>query len=222
MKAIVIFAPYAPLAVLGIKTIETKTAPPAGDMKPEGVQPSPGCAINAGERVAVVLGKRVNRYEDCPEAWDRLADALPTNELGPGLAEAFAKGWVGHLGYKLGAVIGTVVVSEALPMVAERECDGYPAPAAGMLTVSGPACPVPTLLRFRWSRNAWALAPALYAQKDGLSPQLPLGEFAPGRWGWMLTDPQPCDPIPVVGKQGVFRLPEDVAAQLSAREDNPR
>jgi hypothetical protein len=44
--------------------------------------------------------------------------------------------------------------------------------------------------------------------------QLQLGDFTPGRWGWLLSDPQPCDPIPCKGKQGVFVLPDDVAAQI--------
>ena len=37
-----------------------------------------------------------------------------------------------------------------------------------------------------------------------VTDQLPYGDFAPGRWAWMLTNVQPCGPTPAKGKQGLW------------------
>lgn len=34
--------------------------------------------------------------------------------------------------------------------------------------------------------------------------QLPYGDYTPGRYGWILTDPEPCDPIPTRGQLGLW------------------
>lgn len=44
-----------------------------------------------------------------------------------------------------------------------------------------------------------------------ISDQLPFADFTPGRWALILSDPQPADPIPCKGRQGVFELPADIA-----------
>lgn len=42
--------------------------------------------------------------------------------------------------------------------------------------------------------------------------QLPYGDFAPGRWAWLLDDVTACDPIPAKGRQGLWEweLPTSV------------
>ena len=49
-----------------------------------------------------------------------------------------------------------------------------------------------------------------------VTDQLPYGDFTPGRWAWLITGVGTLDePIPCKGKQGVWRLPDDIAAQVT-------
>jgi len=200
MKALVVRQPWATLIALGIKTIETRPGPPNGPMRPDGARGLPGCTLERGERIAILAGAAP------PKAGLRLGvDAEIT----------FSEFMVGEGGrlldlcnerahpLPLGAVVCTVVVADALPIVQRvgscigpAEWDGhrrfFSAPHEGYLTTTGPGAELPRY-----------------------TDQLPLGDFTPGRWGWMLTDPQPCDPIPCKGRQGVFELPADVAGAIS-------
>lgn len=65
MKAIVVRQPWATLIALGVKTIETRPAPPNGPMRPDGVRGLPGCTLERGERIAIVAGaqKPERRHE---------------------------------------------------------------------------------------------------------------------------------------------------------------
>jgi len=200
MKAIVVRQPWATLIALGIKTIETRPGPPNGPMRPDGARGLPGCTLERGERIAILAGAAP------PKAGLRLGvDAEIT----------FSEFMVGEGGrlldlcnerahpLPLGAVVCTVVVADALPIVQRvgscigpAEWDGhrrfFSAPHEGYLTTTGPGAELPRY-----------------------TDQLPLGDFTPGRWGWMLTDPRPCEPIPCKGRQGVFELPADVAGAIS-------
>lgn len=45
-----------------------------------------------------------------------------------------------------------------------------------------------------------------------------LGNFEPGRFGWILENPRPLvRPVPAIGRQRIFNLAPDVAAQVMAR-----
>lgn len=70
--------------------------------------------------------------------------------------------------------------------------------------------------RLLWLDTARAIGDWLAGRhvRGDQSDQLPFGDFTPGRWGWMLTDPRPCDPVPCKGRQGVFALPDDVAGAI--------
>ena len=47
-----------------------------------------------------------------------------------------------------------------------------------------------------------------------------LGDYRLGRWAWMLDGMQPLpDPVPARGRQGVWRVPDDVAAAVAAQTD---
>lgn len=59
--------------------------------------------------------------------------------------------------------------------------------------------------------GAWWLGQVIGWMVDD---QLPLGDYRPGRWGWMLTDHQPCQPVPCTGQRGVFMLPDDVTTAI--------
>jgi len=43
---------------------------------------------------------------------------------------------------------------------------------------------------------------------DDVSDQRPFGDFAPGRWAWLLADAEQCEPIPATGRQGIWNWDE--------------
>lgn len=47
-------------------------------------------------------------------------------------------------------------------------------------------------------------APGDEPNETDITDQLPLGQYDPGRWGWLLTNPEPCEPVPARGRQGVW------------------
>lgn len=88
----------------------------------------------------------------------------------------------------LGVVVATATLAACVPMVASANDVGNEDPC---LEVSDEL----------W---LWKAGEAdEYADTD-VTDQLPYGDFRPGRWAWMLTDAQPCEPIPAKGKQGLW------------------
>jgi len=82
----------------------------------------------------------------------------------------------------LGAVVGTAVLTDCVPMTV-----GHPDATVVHLAMEKD--------RLTLCRN--------YEQVD-VSDQGPFGVFAPYRWAWLLADVEPCDPIPAVGRQGIW------------------
>lgn len=203
MKAIVVRQPWATLIAIGIKTIETRPAPPNGPMRPQGVRGLPGLPLERGERIAIVAG------------------ATPGTAVGEDLGDS---GWYYEstagdpscvVNWKLpaefhdaplGAVVCTVQVDDALPIV-----DGHP-PSHAEITKEGPPYWNGTHRWLAAPPNLWRTSKSVPMPND--ADQLPLGDYTPGRWGWLLSDPQPCTPVPCKGRQGVFRLPDDVTEAL--------
>jgi hypothetical protein len=51
-----------------------------------------------------------------------------------------------------------------------------------------------------------------------VTDQLPYGDFAPGRWAWILEDIRPLpEPVPCRGAQGLWNVPADVEAAVRAQ-----
>lgn len=234
MKALTVAQPWASLIVAGIKTIETRPSPPNGSMCPDGVRGLPGKAIEPGERIAIhaaAVRPRTEWWrpdEDLPPSIDELHERVDRpncwrwTENVDDFTGQCSYEWVGPLG----AIVGTVVVTDALAVIDPDI--GWPfdtdTPEMAMLNgdelvICGPGT----------------------AEKD-ISDQLPHGDFTPGRWGWLLTDPKPttvecpsdcarfdgnwpgwmlgsnwdwvpcpvcsgatrCDPVPARGRQGVW------------------
>src|SRR3990167_6932465 len=49
-----------------------------------------------------------------------------------------------------------------------------------------------------------------------------LGDYSPDRYAWELTNVRPlAEPYPIVGHQGLWTVPDDVAAQIMAVLDGP-
>ena len=201
MKALVVRQPWATLIALGVKSIETRPAPPNGPMRPDGVRGLPGLAVERGERIAIVAGATP------PEVGLRLGVDAPitTSEF------LVTEGWrlldlcneEAHP-LPLGAVVCTVVVDDALPICGGEDGGDLLNTAEAMgrnLTAGG------GLWLDRWPDED-------HGHRTSMPDQLPLGDFTPGRWGWVLTDPRPCEPVPCKGRQGVFALPDDVAGAI--------
>lgn len=188
MKALTVAQPWASLIVAGAKTIETRPSPPNGPMRPDGVRGLPGLRIEPGERIAIHAGAsapacghggQVGPHHICHKAdgrWVRYSP--PLLDLGP------------EIDLPLGAIVGTVVVAEAV-LIAEED----------------DAIPLPCIEVGERHLSLWypaSAAPGDEANEQFITDQLPLGDFTPGRWGWLLTDPERCEPVPVRGRQGVW------------------
>lgn len=96
----------------------------------------------------------------------------------------------------LGVVVCTARLAGCLPMVAAGEGtpDGWPS--------DWPLLEVTDDHLWHWPSDG---APSIEA--SDLSDQLPYGDFAPGRFGWMLEDVEPLvAPIEATGKQRLWTM----------------
>ena len=187
MKALILHQPYATLVAIGVKQWETRGAPPNGSMRPAGVRGMPGLGIEPGERVAICAATKR------PDEMLRLG---PQTDV---VTEEFLV-VRGHLHdlcnsrtywLRLGRVVCTAVVAEALPIVDDADD-----------LADEPAC-------IEVAPNGSKLVLLSEGDSDGsdISDQLPYGVWHPGRWAWRLTDVQQVDgPVEVVrgNRQGVF------------------
>ncbi len=207
MKGLVVPQPKATLVALGIKTILDMSSPPNGPMRPDGVRGLPGLAVERGERIAIVAGAA--RPKDGFEVGPYAVDGWIDDPSGPCLVDYSQRSTHGHdnpWDLPLGAVVCTVGVADALPIFGDDD----------ELTTAW----LPHLAPKRRDGGLWrwhgsddhAPCPSSTWKVSDITDQLPLGDFTPGRWGWMLTDPRPCDPVPCARTlPGVFTLPEDDA-----------
>lgn len=197
MKAITVMQPWATLIAIGAKTIETRPAPPNGSMRPEGVRGLPGLAIEPGERIAIHAGATPPteglRLEQDGEMVE--TSFVVTNGALLDLCNSES-----HYMHR-GAVIATAVVEDAMPV------EPMPRPSGDDFSTHGES------VLFTRPGVLWGFDHG--AGPYPLHPELPLGDFTLGRWGWLLGDVIPSDPVPVKGKQGVWQLPDGVAALVS-------
>ena len=203
MKAVVVPQPKATLVALGIKTILDMSSPPNGPMRPDGVRGLPGLAVERGERIAIVAGAtEPSAVLDLGHEWGVTWSEDECGDLPVSWAITSRLG--AHYPLPLGAVACTVEVTDALPIFGDDD----------ELTTAW----LPHLAPKRRDGGLWrwhgsddhAPCPSSTWKVSDITDQLPLGDFTPGRWGWMLTDPRPCDPMPCKGRQGVFELPVDL------------
>ena len=200
MKAIVVRQPWATLIALGIETTETRPAPPNGPMRPDGVRGLPGLAVERGERIAIVAGASVPPDAVSFGGWTVWRWGTGAKMDRRGVHEVTGD----EIDLPLGAVVCTAVVADALPITDEMRRPGRHI----------------WLLRPEYPMVCEPFTPGEMRPMHGIEDELTLGDFTPGRWGWMLTDVQPCDPIPCKGQQGVFRLPADVTEAITPEATN--
>lgn len=197
MHAVVVRQPWASLIAHGIKTIETRGFAPKSTVRP-------------GDRLAIVAGKTKVGLFDSPAATDGWRPLMD------GIGSVDAR----YAPLPLGVVVAVVTYDEALLILG-----GVPEPGEA----ERPFIVHDT--RFGAGKDAFLSAWPESGREEApwywVQDQLPLGDFTPGRYGWMLSNPQRL-PIPVrcraVGPdgtrthmQGVFRLPAAVEAAVVAQ-----
>lgn len=189
MKALTLHQPWATLIALRVKTIETRSW-----RAPESL---------IGQRIAIHAGRRVAYLEEGGEAWERF-------DLDTYVATKYPARNISAEPLPLGCVVATARLDECLPVF-----DRF----GSFATDENPL--------WAWAQDhGWVISnlrnrhlgspflqvntPPVVGQRTGwcqsiIDDQLPYGDFAPGRWAWMLTDIEPlAKPIPAKGKQGLW------------------
>jgi len=202
-KGLVVRQPWATLIALAVKMWETRDYPPAGEMRPPGVRGLPGFGLERGERVAIVAGA-AHGMPDYSKIGPYVYQRIVATERTPAHGALYTP-QAYDIDCPLGAVVCTVEVADALPVFGPA--DDIPHHAALWINEYG---------RLRWLDTARTIGDWLDGRhvRGDQSDQLPLGDFTPGRWGWMLTDPHPCQPVACTGQRGLFRLPDLVTTAL--------
>lgn len=205
MKALTVLQPWASLITAGAKTVETRSW---------STSHRGWIAIHAGVKRPRLAKSKPGEPTPADIAVHEIAD--PSGRNGQRIC------WCGHpplrcLRYglstlPLGAIVATARLVDCVPMVQ----DGWPAkePWRPALVIEGD-----TLTLYRTGEPD---------DSTDVDDQLPLGDFAPGRWAWLLEDIKPttercpwcmgefdgwcslcddqltCDPIPARGRQGLW------------------
>jgi len=209
-KAITLHQPWASLIALGHKSIETRPSPPNGPMCPAGVRGYPGLAIERGERLAIHAGAQRPYTDDYEDGHD-----FGTLYRGPDAAWSFQwmkpvgkRGWHYYVNGEephdlpLGAIVATAVVADALPMVDPFAHPG-PDPWDGRDRI------------FVGSRDGLLRTNPRGGPPLNIDRETDLGDYRPGRWGWLLSDVQRCEPVPCKGRQGVWALPVEASQAVT-------
>lgn len=234
VKAISIDQPMPTAIILGLKGWETRTGPPAGDMCPDGVRPTPGHSLNRGDRVLLHATRRVPWKAQPVLYGDRFVvrSEFPEDD-GPRYHLSSTRLAAHDLDdLPLGAVVGSAEIANVVPIVdyhSKRRHRNIIAefPHEGDLP--------------HQRGGLWVIGPDYHGDERYIEHQRPWGDWTPGRWAWRLdavvpitrmctrcaqpvtsdrprpgwvhcnppglcvAKPEPFDgPVPVRGKQGVW------------------
>jgi len=173
--------PYATLITIGKKRYETRSGPPTGDMRPDGVKPGlGGHSINRGDRIGIASTRR----KPTPTGmWD---PSVAGGMIGRSrltyhdrVEEEFT--WKAHGSDELrtltlGALLCTATVVDCLPMVEP-------------LDEALPCVEINDAGLHRW--HPADPAPSGEADYVDISDQLPFGFWEPGRWAIELAEVEP-------------------------------
>lgn len=203
VPALTLWQPWASLVAEGVKTIETRS------------WPAP--AALAGERIAIHAGAKrplschrcngagmvdggYGTVSQCPECAGSGYMPVGVMEV-QGAAgrywmssvDAMASG-IANVLLPLGAVVATARLAACIPMLARIPAQADWIDPWDVLTLE------PWPIRSVWPGFGSARTVQEY------SAQLPYGDFAPGRWAWMLADVERLDePIPAKGRQRLWQ-----------------
>lgn len=175
MKALTLHQPWATLIALGVKSIETRS------------WRAPASLI--GQRIAIHAGAKRPPY---PLPVDDGEQISSTHPLGDGRYSTgiYVLG-LGGFDLPLGAIVATATLTDCVPMVDDgraRNCldirVGHPEVGAALRVDEPPelnhlGVPIPVRSTERRERIT------------DVTDQLPYGDFAPGRWAWLLDDVKP-------------------------------
>lgn len=169
-RAITLYQPWASLIALGVKNIETRSWPPPKTL--------------IGERLLIHVGGRQPEYGPIGDDWTVCGSPgfpLPGTTFAPLLARIKTPGVAGYYEMPLGAIVASCVLADAVPMVDLCDAGGNDVIGQRMLVVgaSGQVLMLTDAL------------PGANAERQDVSDQLPYGDFAPGRWAWLLEDVKP-------------------------------
>lgn len=189
-RALTLHQPYATAIAYGPKRIETRS------------WPAPPAAI--GQRLLIHAAKRRPVEGD---AWDLRRDMLgglvchlhePYTEEQQAAHGRDQDGDLHGFPMPLGAIVCSATLAACVPMVdgATMVEEGTPPPHA--LVIADPG--------ILWNDGTVTTLGVITPDRevDDVSDQRPWGDFASGRWAWLLGDIEPCDPIPASGYQRVW------------------
>lgn len=180
MKAISLWQPWASLIACGAKPFETRSFAPPSDL--------------IGQVIAIHAAKKID-----PEAAE-FAEELLFGQFEPGgfaLAEKLEASWggeavgdeimgiFGHAAMPIGCIVCLARLDAAFQLGEPAEGTAFPAISTVRRMVSRPMPGCFTVRRDEF------------------------GDYAPGRWVWLLKDIQPLrPPVRMKGRQGFFDLPQ--------------
>lgn len=196
MKALTIHQPWAQLIALGAKTIETRS-------------------WSTRYRGPIAIHAGISQKFIGIDYWSRLGQ-----ETGAAIHQALLDGGFGPspafppypkpgpdtiVGLPLGAIVATATLVDVVPMVAEGELVEHSRRRKDRGPVIAVSRTGQYVTGFTWANT---ISPGRYVDKDWteqvITPNVPYGDFAPGRFAWILDDIQPCEPIPAKGRQGLW------------------
>lgn len=188
VKAITLHQPWASLIALGVKKIETRSWP-----APKGL---------IGQRIAIHAGSKEPRW------------MLPITLNGYGVESrprwTLSRPDGPELPLPFRAVVATATLTDCVPMV-QFHSQGPGHEPVPTYTPEGPLT-FPLLAINNDTSGLSIHRGGGTGIVDDMTDQLPFGDFAPGRWAWLLDDTKPVDPpIPAKGKQRVWNWDEEAA-----------
>jgi len=196
VKALTVRQPWASLIVLGIKTIETRSWKLPAAMVGQRIaihagaaRPTSASAQDVGDWQVNPDGRNGFSVRHWPSARKLGVGRNLICTLYPELAadEKESRGVYHRL--PLGAIVGYVTLGEDLPIVNSLGTPDDPLPRICNVTGDG--------------RGLRLMRPLVFPSAD-ITDQRPYGDFTPGRHGWTLLDPEPCEPIPAKGRLGFW------------------
>lgn len=204
MFAITLDQPWATLIAEKVKWVETRALPPGGPKwTPAPVRRMPGCSIMPGDTIGIHAAKRPIKRD---AATPRLLDAADA----AGVHTFYDNRWYVRKGgdfylMPAGELVATCTITETVPITEQCGTDLHS--PAHLCVNAGYG------LLHRPEDDPWPDG----ATELDVTDQLPFGDFTSGRWAWLLDNIVKLDePIPCRGRQGVWTVPDDIAARLPA------
>ncbi len=178
MKAISLWQPWASLIACGAKPYETRSWAPPRDL--------------IGATIAIHAAKKIDKgavefaedlmYGQHEAGGFELADKLEASMKG---ADDKQMGIFGHAVMPIGCIVATARLEAAFKLGAPADWATPPA-----------------------ARIERRLSSGLVTQTQSCVPYDDFGDYAPGRWAWLLTNVKALRPITMKGAQGFFELPQ--------------